>query len=176
MLAVCVRSDPFPIRVGAHHFVMPAWGADAWLTAVSSDVVRGVVPGLLAPDDASQVVYGLMSGELSYEDIQRAAFDAIKHAAGRPWWEAVRLTGWADSNSGETYGNLILHGVYPERVTFAAWCAAMLAFVMRGRELKDRQKIEFDLMIPPPEAAGETIEWDSGIPAGFSAELPHGTA
>lgn len=176
MLAACVRSDPFPIRVGEHHFVMPAWDAGAWLTAVSSDVVRGVVPGLLAPDDAAVVVLDLMLGDLTYDDIQRAALDAIAHASGRPWWEAVRLTGWADSNNGEMYGNLILNGVYPDRVTYAAWCAAMLAFVMRGRELKDRQKIEFDLMIPPPMAADEPVDWDSGIPAGFSAELPPGTA
>jgi hypothetical protein len=176
MLGACVRSDPFPVRVGAFDFVMPAYLADRWLVAVSSEVVRGVIPGLLTPDDGSLVVAAMMAGELTIQDLERAALDAIAHASGRQWWEAVRLVGWADQSTGEMYGNLILRGVHPDRVTFAAWCAAMLAFVMTGRELKDRQKIEFDLMIPPPSVADETIEWDSGVPAGFSAELPPGTA
>ena len=176
MLAAYLRCAPFPIRVGTHDVQMPAHMADRWLTAMATDTVRGVVPGLLAPADAAMVVHSLMSGDLTYQELQRAALDAIACAAGRPWWEAMRLAGWADGKSGETYGNLILHGVHPHGVTLAAWCAAMLAYVMRGRELKDRQKIEFDLMVPPPEAVDEIVDWDSGIPAGFSAELPAGTA
>lgn len=176
MISAFVRSDPFPVTVGAHTFVMPAYMADQWLTALSPDLVRGVIPGLLDPDDMALVVTSLMTETISYQDVERAALDAITTASGRPWWEAVKLTGWADSRSGETYGNLLLNGIHPERLTFAAWCAAMLAWVMRGRDEKERMKIEFDLMVPPPMAMDETIEWDSGIPAGFSAELPPGTA
>lgn len=176
MLIACVRSDPFPIRVGTHDFLMPAHLADDWLTALTTHMVNGVVPGLLSPDDASTVVHELMAGRLTYDDLERAAHEAIGHASGRSWWQAVRLTGWADDRTGEMYGNLILRGVDPSRVTFAAWCAAMLALVMRGRDEKERQKIEFDLMIPPPSVVDEVDDWDSGIPAGFSAELPEGTA
>lgn len=176
MLSQCVRSDPFPVRIGTLDLTMPAHMADRWLIAVSTDAVRGVIPGLLNPDDAALIVHALMSGDVAYQDLERAALDCITHVCGRPWWEAVRLAGWADQKSGEMYGNLMLSGVHPDRVTFAAWCAAMLAFVMKGREQKDRQKIEFDLMIPPPMAADEMVDWDTGIPAGFSTELPPGTA
>ncbi len=107
---------------------------------------------------------GLLSGDVTGVDLQRAACAVIAAVSGRPWWEAVRLVGAVDSSSGELYGHLLLHGVDPGRVTFAGWCAAVYALVTRNMDEKARNQFDFDLKLPPPgeeqEAEGwDTVEW-----------------
>lgn len=178
MLAPFVRPQPQPLSIGPVEAVMPPYGADVWLVALSGgDPVRDVVPGLLAPGDKVPFAMALVSGGIEYGDIEAAAITAMEAAGARPWWEILRLVGWAAQPGGDLYGHLLLAGVDPARTTLAAWCSALYAMLTRNADEKTRNQLDFDLKVPPegaqPDAA---IGWDTGIPDGFSAALMPGTA
>lgn len=176
MTAIYVRPEPVPVPVGPVTVTVPGLWADRWIEAVSTDMIAGVLPGMLDADDTHALALARVRGHVTGAHVQDAALQAVKDVSGRPWWEAVRLTGWALAKGGETYGHLVLAGVDPTRVTYAAWCSAVLAHIMTGRDEKERTKVEFSLMIPPPGFEEETDDWDTGIPEGFSADLPAGTS
>lgn len=175
-MSVLVRSDAFPVTVGPHTITIRGAYADTWITALCENITTSVIPGMLDRDDVATLAYGLVQGTITEHDIQAAAFEAIRYASGRDWWQAVRLIMSAIQGNAELYGHLVLAGVDPTRITFAAWCSAVFTSLMKNRDTTERAKVEFELMVPPAGIDAEPEGWDTGIPAGFSAELPPGTA
>lgn len=178
MLAPFVAPQACELHIGPVRAVMRPHGADAWLVALSGeDPVRAVVPGLLEPDAMVAVAVAMASGTARYQDVEAAAFEAIATAAGRPWWEALRLVLWAAQPGSDLYGHLLLAGIDPARVTLAGWCSALYALLTRNADEKARNQLDFDLKAPPAGVETDEVDgWDTGIPEGFSAALMPGTA
>lgn len=105
---------------------------------------------MMQHDDQIRVIDAMMNGDLDPEALDDAAYAAIKDASGRAWWEAVRLVGAASGESGLLVGQLTLHGVDPERIPFARWCAAAYALLIENRDEKSRLKLDANLSVPPP--------------------------
>lgn len=128
---------------------MPAVPASRWLLAMADGTGHGVVPGMLTGDDAGVVAASLASGRLRSRDVHEAGQEAVTAACGIPWWEAQKLVNTCATGRGETYVAVVMAGVDPDRVSIAAWCAAVYWVIVRNLDTKDRLKIDTDLMMPP---------------------------
>jgi hypothetical protein len=138
--------------VGEHPVTYPAMTAQEWLAVVGAPdfpllLLEGVDSAEVVP-----VLRSLASGTVTLEDVRAAAYEALAAAAGMPWWKAARLVGWAAAGY---WGELVLRGVDPSRLSLAAWCAAAWALVRRGRDEVGLLKIEAQFDVPP---VGETDE------------------
>lgn len=148
--AVLIRPQPCALRAGTVPVTVRAAFADEWIVLLSSPgFTTGVVPGMLGREDAEQVVLALARGEITSQDLEHAAKEAVTAAAGVAWWKAAKLVGWATGGAGEWWGRLVLRGVDPERLTFAAWCAAVFALVCEGLDAQGREKLLFTFDMPP---------------------------
>jgi hypothetical protein len=166
VLQACVVAQPIEVAIGSigMSFTIPAMNADGWLIALTQErLVEAVIPGLLAPEDASELIAALMTGGVTQHDLVSAAQRAMAAASGRPWWETLRLVGYADQPGGELYGHLLLAGVHPERVTLAGWCVALYALIVRHKDDKERNQFEFDLKMPPSQDIEDVENWDTVV-------------
>lgn len=159
-LRVLVCPQPCTLRVGGHTVTVRAAGAYEWLQALGADdFATRIVPGWLDQDGARAVIRAMAVDEVSVEDVVAAAREALAAAAGLPWWKAWRLAQWA---VGGYWGELVLRGVDPGRLTLAAWCAAVWALVLEGRDQVGRLKVQtmFDL---PPVGEEDASAWTTDL-------------
>lgn len=139
---------PVTVHVGPLRVTVPPMTAAGWLACIGGRPVEDVIPGSLSPEDRADVAIAMVQGLVTARDVERAAREAMAAASGRTWWETMRIAG--GSLHPTVFGELTLRGVDAERVTLAAWCAAVFALAVRGKDDKERGKFEFDLMRPPP--------------------------
>jgi hypothetical protein len=137
--------------------------ADVWLDAIAANPTTGVVPGMCDGPTRVAVASALLSRSVTAGELWEAAAAAIEDAAGRPWWEAVRLVGVAQS-ARQLLGMLTLDGVHAHAVTFGAWCDAALVTVLRNVDEKKRTQFEVDFMMPPGGSIDDlqgfdAVEW-----------------
>ena len=151
------RTGPFQVEVNGHRLTFPHLTADRWIGVLGSDLA---VVQLMGPEDFDRFLDLIEDGGLSVDDVPRISRKAISEAAGRPWWEAVRLAGSVFEPSGRVLGNLMLRGVRPETMTLAAYCASVWALLTRNADGTDLMKAEMQLSVPPPEAEDEDIVED----------------
>lgn len=158
MLAEIVTARPITLVVRDVTVTIPPLTAAEWLTAITGNAITGIVPGLLVPSDRADLVKALALRQVESGDLQDAARAAIGEASGRPWWEATRIVGAADTRSGEFAGRLLLAGINPQRVTLAGWCAAAYALAVQHMDATSRTKFDMELAVPPADA--DAGDWD----------------
>lgn len=160
-LRTLLRADPVQVRVGPCSVHVRAAWADEWLIALDGGRLDNVVPGMLEPSGYTEVARALLTGAATPGDLVAAAKTAVSEAAGRPWWEAVRLAGYTGAHSGQILAALVMEGVDPSRVTLAMWCAAVVAYV--EPRLDEMKAIQFqaDLRIPPGGSVADLDGFDS---------------
>jgi hypothetical protein len=163
-----VRVQPCPVVVGGVTYTVAAVDAGGWLVALTSDLHDSVVPGLLLAEDRLAVVRRLMVGGVESDALWAAARDVIEVVSGHRWWQALYLVGYAEQGHGALYGRLLLAGVRPEGITFAAWCAAMFAMITRDMDEAQRTRFDASFLMPPDGDVSQVEDWDTGIPAGWS--------
>lgn len=160
-----VFGDPITVNIGAYEFTIAHAEAGRWLYVVSQgDTVAGIIPGMLSPM-ATDRLYRLLENErVTLEDIRRGALSAIAKMSGFSWWEATRLVGLAEANHGEFFGRLLLKGIDPRSMTFAAWCSAThsLALSSLGDD-KEVLKWTTRFSAPPPEASEDEADEGSSF-------------
>lgn len=150
ILAASLAPDPIALDVGGRIYTVPAYAADTWISALISDLnVWAVFPGLLEPEEREAVVDGLSDGTMSVADVQKAGFEAVRRASGRPWWEAMRMIGMADAPDGQLVGMLTLKGVNPCTMPLARWLSAVYAIAVQGRDEKELLQFQARLQAPP---------------------------
>lgn len=154
MLAQSITPAPITVTVGGAAYVVAPHPASAWITAIVADPVTGVVPKMLRTADRISLVDRMLTGDIKDADLIAARNEAVAAATGRDWWVAVRLIGSVDSTSGELYGRLLLAGIR-ETLPIGAWCSAVYALIMEGRDEKGRTQTMFDLMNPPAGVSPE---------------------
>lgn len=148
------RSTPITLDVDGHPYTFPAMSAARWLELLSApawtlDVFR-------LTDDAAyeEFLARVDAGAAGPRDMTKVANAALAEAAGRSWWEALRLAHVA-TGAPTVLGSILLRGVDPERLTLAAFLAVVWVVVMQGRDDMARTQLEMELTTPPPEALEE---------------------
>jgi hypothetical protein len=140
------------VNVTCHgrQYGIPFLAASAWINALTSQQsALAVFPGMLPQAEYTRVLDGLMDGSINEAEVRNAALHAIRQAAGRPWWEAVRLVGMADAAGATLVGMLTLAGVDSDVMPFGRWLAAVYALGVKGKDEKERMIFEAKLSVPP---------------------------
>lgn len=159
-LRALVRADPIPVAVGPYRLTIPPFMADEWLSALDGGVLLHVVPDMLDADGQGTVAGALVEGAVSIDQLAAAAKHAIAEAAGRPWYEAIRIASLCGAQHGAMVGVMLIEGVHPGQVTFAGWCAAVMQRLLRGASEADRLKLETDLRLPPDRDFSQLSDFD----------------
>lgn len=159
------RTTPFVVASGPHSYVFAHHPASQWALAATSDRYQQIV-ALVHPDHQQMLLDDVQHGRLTGAALARLANDAVAEAAGRPWWEAARLSATALEPSGRMLGTLLLAGIRPQETTFAAFCCAVWARLTQGADATELFKMEAQLSVPPP--GEETDEWGD---AGFAGQV-----
>lgn len=152
---------PWPIRVqlGGELFRIPPHPATTWVIPIVGDDWLAIVPGLVESDDVDELITG---GQVSGDELIRAAWSAVAAAAGVPWIAAARLVVHA-ATQGAVSGLMLLD---PDRVSLGAWVQRVYALLVADREQKDISRLDHSLLVMPPELAGLGEDGDE---SGFEA-------
>lgn len=144
---------PAGATVAGVYFAL-AWApAAVWMRGLDSR--RTVVTELATPEQREVLADLILSDESAVADLRSESRRLLEEATGRKWWEAAKLINTA--RSGEALGRMVLAGVDPWARSVGEWCAAVYALAAKGRDAKDRLKLDFELALPPP---GEEDAWD----------------
>lgn len=151
------RTEPFTLFVIAgpvtHSF--PALTAREWLEILGSRNWVAATLAMLPQEDYERFLDGVEVARFGRADVIALAHSALAQSAGRPWWEAERLTGACFNDNGRLLGTLIGNGTDPSRMTLAVFLACVWAALTKGADATDIAKLESELLPPPPEATQE---------------------
>lgn len=156
------------VSLGGEEYRIPALPAADWVEAILSKDATAIVPGLFPREDEEEILILLMAGEIDTDEILAAARDAIEAAAGRPWWEAMRLVSSAGENADTVLGTLVKEGFDFERRSLAALCAVIYALATSNMDKKDRAKFDMDLKSMPAEVLRDD---EDALEAAFMAAM-----
>lgn len=160
--------------VGRSWSIAPA-SATEWTRAVHSNKSPwSVFPGMLVPEDREVALDMMLTGEMDDFEAKLAGYSAIRQAAGRPWWEAIRLIAMCDDSLGQVLGKLTALGVNPDLIPFARWCAAIYHVATDGADQKELLKfnMKFQSMPNVPEAYEESGEDDFSSMVNLARSMP----
>lgn len=146
-----IARTPIRARVGGRDFTIPYRPAAEWLLA--SRHLSTLVSQLARPEDRDTLVDLVLDGYGS--ELEREGRRILGEVTGRKWYQALRLIN--TTANPESLGRLLLAGLDPWERTIGEWCAATYAMVAKGRDTKERNRMDFSLSLPPP---GYEDEWD----------------
>lgn len=155
-----LRPGPVTVRVGPLSAVVGAAWADEWLIALEDGHLSNVVPAML-DDGADEVTEGLLACTVTSAHLAAAAKEAITEAAGRPWYEVIRLVQYSAKDGGKLTAALILDGIRPGETTIGLWCAAVVSYVSARLDEMKLMQFEADLRIPPGGSAADVSGFDT---------------
>jgi hypothetical protein len=168
-----LRPFQVDIQLGEFTYTIPEHPASTWITAAIEKDGLAIVPGLLGDDDRCDVLHEWLLGNLDGEEIAEAARAAVGAAAGRDWWEAVRLI--VSATGREQWpvisGSLVRSGVDMDKISLAAFCNAVYALAVSNASETDRQRLDADLSLPPPGVDIEELFDEEEETAQFEADL-----
>lgn len=150
LLAAALAPQVVEVRLAGRVWPIPPRPASDWIQAlISQPSEPAILPGLLDEADAERMLDFGMRQMFTPAQWRRATVGAVSDAAGRDWWQAMRLVQTADDTLGRVYGELLLQGVDAARVSFAAWCAAVYALLVRNLDEKQLARLQTKLMLVP---------------------------
>jgi len=152
------RSGPFTVTVRGADYTIPARNAARWMTMLSHPQWAVEVLYALTPESRGRFLDHAEEGDADGPYLSEMARELLSRAAGCPWWEAERLASYALTP--EALGALLLKGLDPNRLTLAAFLAAMRSLIMSGLPDTDRMRMEAELTMVPPEAVAQQPEED----------------
>lgn len=130
---------------------IPAAPASTWLRAYDEDpdTLLGLFPGLIALDDAEDMLARLQRIPGSEDRCQRAARALLQRGAGMDWviaWNLMRIVRgtWLWIN-----GALVRQGVRAGTDTLADWLDAAYTLIYESRDQQGRLALETELTMPP---------------------------
>lgn len=148
-------STDVQVDAGGRRWDVHGESAREWIEAcLSPRCPWTVFPWMVHDSERPAAVDLLALGDVDDVEARTAGFSAIKHASGRPWWEALRLVEIANDRDGFMLGRLVVSGVDPGRVSFASWCSAVYTLYTDGADPKELMKWQMKFKAPPsvPEA------------------------
>lgn len=153
------RTEPFTVTVDGREYVFPHLPADRWMAMLAHRDWITPVFHLIDEEAYTAFLDRAEAGGASVDDLKRIGFAVLTEAAGRPWWEAVRLAGSCNANLGLA-GTVLARGIDPSRMSIAAFLAVVWSAIMQGRDATQRAQVEMELSLPPEDAMGDMPEPD----------------
>lgn len=150
------RTEPFTVTVDGRDYVFPHIAADRWMDMLSRPDWVSRVFHLLDDDSYSRFVDLAESGDVGVEELKRLVFAVLSEAAGRPWWEALRLAG-SVNHSMPLAGAVLMRGLDPSRITLAAFLAVVWSVIMQNKSGTERAQAEMELSMPHEDATEDDI-------------------
>jgi len=151
------------VTVAGKEYRMEGRPAIDWLdTLISGDWVT-IIPGWFAADDEDEVLALLADDLIDVKDLDETTKDALTVAAGRPWWWALSLIGYASSDIhhwSRVNGRLMLAGVDASKISLSAWVDAVYAVHIEHMDDNDEYtKFKMEIDTPPtPDLLDEEAE------------------
>lgn len=175
ILRASLTASPITVEAVGRSWVIPAKPASVWISALhSNNCPWSIFPGMLRGDNLADALDALTDPSTDSFDWRLAGFNAIRQAAGRPWWEALRLVAACDDNTGSLVGKLTVSGVDPDSIPFARWCAAVYSVMTDGADPKELLKFNMKLQVPPniPEAFDQSEDDDFASMVEMARNMP----
>jgi hypothetical protein len=160
-----LRPCAVDVTVGEWVYTIPELPAAAWLEAVLAETGGSIFPGLCDVVTRADVWREIVHGRATPDEIAECERHALEAAAGQRWWKVDRLVRSATLPEywPLIHGDLIRHGLDPERISIGAFYNAVYALVVsRMNEESQKNKLDFDLDTPPPGVDAEEAFADAG--------------
>lgn len=148
------REGSVRVEYKGETYAFPVLSASRWMEILSSPVWPSRV--MLEADGPSYDRFMELAedGRVDSSDLLRVACMVADEQAGRPWWEGVKLAHLCLNNA-RVLGTVLMWGVRPETMTFAAFLAVIWAVITQNASPTDMMRYEAELAVPPPEAVIE---------------------
>lgn len=134
---------------------IPPLPAADWIEAI---LTGSVVPDLFADETAALAGQLLTAERITSEELRDRSREAMADAAGRPWWEVVRLVGLLSQEPDGVGGELIRRGFDFQTRSIGAYCSVVYATAVGGMEKKERTKFDYQLSLPPVDVVADDDE------------------
>lgn len=157
-LRAAFSRDPLTVQADGITYRIPYRPAAPWLALLASANWHMAVFRLVDGAAYEAFMERAEDGQAGAGELARMAHAALTVAAGRPWWEAERLVGTLSDPS--LLGAVLRSGVDPETLSLAAFLAVVYSVLVTGQDTAGRMKIDAELSVPPPEAAGDDMDDD----------------
>lgn len=141
------RRDPVSVVLGDRAVTVPWAPADRWVTCVVSSPL-GILTGLTSDAEGAEVVERVIDGQLTPDQVSRAAYELLEQAVPYRWWKTVRLLSL--STRDDIVGHMTLAGLDPRGLTVAQWAMAVYVLVTRNCDAKEKFKADAEFDSPPP--------------------------
>lgn len=149
---------PVVVELGGGEYRIPALPATEWMLALLEKDWADIVPGM-CEGDLEELHDAIAYGDVSVEECQRAAQDAVTAAAGLDWWAAVKIihSGAVDPAA---MGELRTSGLNMAEAPLAAVVVALYRIYTRDKDPKDVAKLDAELMKLPPGVSAVEARYD----------------
>lgn len=152
-LRAAFSRGPVTVDVDGIRFSFPHATASEWVTCLASAHWHADLFRRADPASYEAFLDRAEEGRAGARELSAVAHAALTAAAGRPWWEAERLVYVLADPS--LLGAVLRTGADPDRLTLAGFLAVVYSVLVTGQDTAGRMKIDSELSVPPPEAAGE---------------------
>lgn len=153
------------VKVGGYDWAIPPLPAADWIEAI---LTGSVIPDLVPGEAGSVLSQMIVAGLVSSDELRDSSREAIRDAAGRDWWEVIRLIGLFDQDPDWIGGQLFRRGFDFEARSIGAYCATVYATAVAGMEKKDKVKFDYQLSLPPVD---EVANDEDALSAAFMAAM-----
>lgn len=170
------------ISIGGHRFEVQPQPAAVWLDVLldpeltGSDGGRAGVPvtaisdailaSAIGPSAMSDLMMGVVLGQLEYADIDSAAQDLLTELAGRPWYQAINLCLMASASWAVVGASMILAGIRATEVSLSAWLDAAyltaIRIIAEGKDAEQRiGQLRAEIEREPAAPGGDPDDMDA---------------
>lgn len=151
------------VTLGGEQYRIPALPAADWMVVMLDRDLADVVPGMLE-GDLDALWDRVFDGEVTTEECEQAAKDALSAVAGVEWWQAVKLVHSAAADPA-VIGELRSSGADLTTLPLGAVLAALYRIYTRDREPKDVAKVDAEIAKPPPGVSAVVTRYDAAAAA-----------
>lgn len=148
---------PIIITLSGQDYTIPALPALDWLLVMMAEEVDvlGVIPGLLVPEDRALVEDRISQEEITWDEVNDTALEAMTVASGRDWWFAIRFLAVARVGWDVIGGQMARSGIDATKISLAAWIDAAYHIAREaigsGKEgQQNLVRFTSELEAPPP--------------------------
>lgn len=140
------------VEIGGYEYEVEGHSAADWVPLILSGRTFKVLPGWI-DGDCTRLEDGLLSGDITDEELDEATHDVMTVAGGRVWWwcsQLITMVGGDNSVWAQLHGQMVLNGIKADQISLAAWVDALYSVaVSRYQSDEGRQKFDQAIDTPP---------------------------